>query len=60
MGPSMSTGKPLTREEAEREALAISICERYSLLEEERHVIETMAYSDKYKKILDGLFRQDE
>ncbi|GKA04010.1 hypothetical protein Tco_0676791 [Tanacetum coccineum] len=28
--------KPLTQEEAEREALAISICKRYSLLEEER------------------------
>ncbi|GKE01762.1 hypothetical protein Tco_1389745, partial [Tanacetum coccineum] len=55
MGPSMSTGKPLTQEEAEREALAISICERYSLLTEERHVIETMTYSDKYKKILDGI-----
>ncbi|GJU52100.1 copia protein [Tanacetum coccineum] len=43
-------------EEAEREALAISIYERYSLLEEERHVIETIAYSDKYKKILDGIY----
>ncbi|GJT83911.1 ribonuclease H-like domain-containing protein [Tanacetum coccineum] len=41
--------------EAEKEALAISICERYSLLEEERPVIETMAYSDKYKKILDEI-----
>ncbi|GJY51396.1 retrotransposon ORF1, partial [Tanacetum coccineum] len=40
---------------AEREALAISICERYSLLEERRLVIKTMAYSDKYKKILDGI-----
>ncbi|GJQ88990.1 hypothetical protein Tco_0000129 [Tanacetum coccineum] len=39
MGPSMSTGKPLTQEEVEKEALAISICERYSLLEEERPVI---------------------
>ncbi|GJV78779.1 hypothetical protein Tco_1514649 [Tanacetum coccineum] len=56
MGPSMSIGKPLTHEEAEREALAISIYERYSLLEEERPVIETMAYSDKYKEILDGIF----
>ncbi|GKC50666.1 hypothetical protein Tco_1073411, partial [Tanacetum coccineum] len=55
IGPSMSTGTPLTQEEAEREALAISICERYSILEEERHVIETMAYSDKYKKILDEI-----
>nr|GEU37921.1 hypothetical protein [Tanacetum cinerariifolium] len=42
-------------EEAEREALAISMCERYSLLEEERPVIKTMAYSDKYKKTLDGI-----
>nr|GEV73564.1 hypothetical protein [Tanacetum cinerariifolium] len=42
-------------EEAEREALATNICKRYSLLEEERLVIETMAYSDKYKKILDGI-----
>ncbi|GJT34554.1 ribonuclease H-like domain-containing protein [Tanacetum coccineum] len=55
MGPSMSTGKPLTQEEAEREALAISIYERYSLLEDERPIIEIMAYSDKYKKILDGI-----
>nr|GEV68610.1 hypothetical protein [Tanacetum cinerariifolium] len=52
IGPSMSTRTPLTQEEAEREALAISTYERYSLLEEERPVIETMAYSDKYKKIL--------
>ncbi|GJR60073.1 hypothetical protein Tco_1502235 [Tanacetum coccineum] len=51
----MSTRTPLTQEEAEREALAISICERYSILEEERPVIETMTYSDKYKKILDGI-----
>ncbi|GKE51691.1 hypothetical protein Tco_1486847 [Tanacetum coccineum] len=51
----MPTGTPLTQEEAEREALAVSICERYSLLEEERPVIESIAYSDKYKKILDGI-----
>ncbi|GJR38400.1 hypothetical protein Tco_1214084 [Tanacetum coccineum] len=55
IGPLMYTGTPLTQEEAEREALAISICERYSLLEEKRPVIETMAYSDKYKKILDRI-----
>ncbi|GJU88731.1 hypothetical protein Tco_1301154 [Tanacetum coccineum] len=55
MGPSMSTGTPLTQEEAKREALAVSICERYSLLEEDRPVIETMAYSDEYKKILDEI-----
>ncbi|GKE48258.1 hypothetical protein Tco_1479516 [Tanacetum coccineum] len=55
LGPSLSTGKPLTHKEAEREALAIDICKRYSLLEEKRPVIETMAYSDKYKKILDEI-----
>nr|GEV56259.1 hypothetical protein [Tanacetum cinerariifolium] len=54
MGPSMSTGTLLTQKEAEREALAISICERYSLLEK-RPVIETVAYSNKYKEILDGI-----
>ncbi|GJS38349.1 hypothetical protein Tco_0563392 [Tanacetum coccineum] len=55
MGPSMSTGTSLTQKEAKREALAISISERYSLLEEKRPVIEIMAYNDKYKKILDGI-----
>nr|GEV54848.1 hypothetical protein [Tanacetum cinerariifolium] len=43
VGPSMSTGTPLTQKEVGGEALAISIYERYSLLEEERRVIETMA-----------------
>ncbi|GKC18447.1 hypothetical protein Tco_1020597 [Tanacetum coccineum] len=38
IGPSLSTRKLLTREEAKREAL-----------------IKTMTYSDKYKKILDGI-----
>ncbi|GJT11480.1 hypothetical protein Tco_0858522 [Tanacetum coccineum] len=55
MGPSFSTGKPLTQGEAEREALAIHICRRYSLLGEVRPVIVPMAYSDKYKKILDRI-----
>nr|GEV81768.1 hypothetical protein [Tanacetum cinerariifolium]GEW08938.1 hypothetical protein [Tanacetum cinerariifolium] len=47
--------KLLTREEAAREALAIDICRIYSILEEERPVIETMSYSDKYKKLLDEI-----
>ncbi|GJU97989.1 hypothetical protein Tco_1327260 [Tanacetum coccineum] len=55
VGPSLSNGKPLTQEEAAWEALAIDICKRFSILEEERPMIETMAYSDKYKKILDGI-----
>ncbi|GJU64363.1 hypothetical protein Tco_1246198 [Tanacetum coccineum] len=55
VGPSLSNGKPLTQEEATREALAIDICKRFSILKEERPVIKSMAYSDKYKKILDGI-----
>nr|GFA76085.1 hypothetical protein [Tanacetum cinerariifolium] len=55
MGPLLSTGKPLTQEEVEIEALAIDLYKRYSLLEEERPVIKTMPYSDKYKKIIDGI-----
>nr|GEW24145.1 hypothetical protein [Tanacetum cinerariifolium] len=55
MGISMSTRTPLTQEETKKEALAISIYERYSLLEEERPIIETIAYNDKYKKILDEI-----
>nr|GEW91172.1 E3 ubiquitin-protein ligase COP1-like isoform X2 [Tanacetum cinerariifolium] len=51
----MSNRKPLTQEEFAWEALAINICKRFSILDEERPVIETMAYSDKYKKILDGI-----
>nr|GEW15712.1 hypothetical protein [Tanacetum cinerariifolium] len=45
----------LTQEEAAWEALTIDICKRFSILEEERPVIETMAYSDKCMKILDGI-----
>nr|GEY21056.1 hypothetical protein [Tanacetum cinerariifolium] len=44
-------------QEATKEALAIRINQRYALLEEERHVIETLAYSDKYKKILDEIWK---
>ncbi|GJV55067.1 ribonuclease H-like domain-containing protein [Tanacetum coccineum] len=55
VGPLLFNGKPLTQEEAAREALAINICKIFSILEEERPLIETMAYSVKYKKILDGI-----
>nr|GEY13588.1 hypothetical protein [Tanacetum cinerariifolium] len=33
------------------------ISQRYALLEEERPVIETLAYSDKYRKILDEIWK---
>ncbi|GJR45526.1 hypothetical protein Tco_1313629 [Tanacetum coccineum] len=47
----------LTQEEAAKEALTIKISQRYALLEEDRPVIETMAYHDRYKKILDEIWK---
>ncbi|GJU04107.1 ribonuclease H-like domain-containing protein [Tanacetum coccineum] len=55
-GPSSSIGTPLTQEEAERRALAHRISMRYEMLEEVRPVIETLAYSDKYRKLLDKIW----
>ncbi|GJY74221.1 hypothetical protein Tco_0478652 [Tanacetum coccineum] len=57
IGPSSSAGGHLTQEEAAKEALAIRINQKYTLLEEERPVIKTMAYNDKYKKILDEIWK---
>ncbi|GJY96445.1 ribonuclease H-like domain-containing protein [Tanacetum coccineum] len=57
VGPSASAGRHLTQEEAAKEELAIRISQRYALLEEERPVIETMAYNDKYKMILDEIWK---
>ncbi|GJZ44476.1 hypothetical protein Tco_0591731 [Tanacetum coccineum] len=55
LSTSSSSGKPMTQEEATKQELALKICEKFSLLEEVRPVIETMAYSDKYKMILDEI-----
>nr|GEW23621.1 hypothetical protein [Tanacetum cinerariifolium] len=55
-GQSLKNRQPLTQEEAAREAIAIDIYKRFSIFEEARPVIESMAYSDKYKKILDSIF----
>nr|GEU63815.1 hypothetical protein [Tanacetum cinerariifolium] len=46
-----------SNQEAEKEALAIRISQKFALLEEERPVIKTLAYNDKYKKILDEIWR---
>ncbi|GJY91653.1 hypothetical protein Tco_0507435 [Tanacetum coccineum] len=54
-GPSRSSGKPITQEEAARQELALSICQKYALLEEYRFVLEIMAYNGKYRKILDEI-----
>ncbi|GJY89431.1 hypothetical protein Tco_0504627 [Tanacetum coccineum] len=56
VGPSSSVGTPLTQEEAERRVLAYSISMRYEILEEVRPIIETLAYSDKYRKLLDEIW----
>ncbi|GKF75403.1 hypothetical protein Tco_0224847, partial [Tanacetum coccineum] len=50
-------GGHLTKEEASKEALAIRMSRKFALLEEERPIIETMAYHDKYKKILDEVWK---
>ncbi|GKF38329.1 hypothetical protein Tco_0118390, partial [Tanacetum coccineum] len=42
---------------AAKEALAIKISQKFALLEEVRLVIETMTYHDKYKKILDEIWK---
>ncbi|GJX58059.1 hypothetical protein Tco_0289449 [Tanacetum coccineum] len=47
---------PLTQEEAEWRALAHRISMRYEIPEEVRPVIETLAYNDKYKKLLDEIW----
>ncbi|GKB70295.1 ribonuclease H-like domain-containing protein [Tanacetum coccineum] len=57
IGPSSSAGRHLTQEEAAKEALAIRIGQKFALLEEVSPVIETMAYHDKYKKILDEIWK---
>ncbi|GJW44839.1 hypothetical protein Tco_0073638 [Tanacetum coccineum] len=57
LGTSSSAGGHLTQEEATKEALAIRMSRKFALLEEERPIIETMSYHDKYKKILDEVWK---
>ncbi|GJT08526.1 agenet domain-containing protein [Tanacetum coccineum] len=57
IGTSSSVGGHLTQEEAAKEAIAIRMSQKFALLEEERPIIETMAYHDKYKKILDEVWK---
>ncbi|GJX13262.1 hypothetical protein Tco_0205020 [Tanacetum coccineum] len=44
-------------EEATKEALALRISQEFALLEEVRPVLKTMAYNDKYKKVLDEIWK---
>ncbi|GJT66084.1 hypothetical protein Tco_1017564 [Tanacetum coccineum] len=57
IGLSSSTRGHLAQEEAAKEALVIRISQKFALLEEERPVIEKMAYHGKYKKILDEIWK---
>nr|GEU64206.1 hypothetical protein [Tanacetum cinerariifolium]GEV19373.1 hypothetical protein [Tanacetum cinerariifolium] len=56
-GISFLSGGHLTQEEAAKEALAIRISQKFTLLEEVRHVIKTMAYHDKYMQIIDEIWK---
>ncbi|GJZ02555.1 hypothetical protein Tco_0520516 [Tanacetum coccineum] len=56
--PSSSAGRHLTQKEAAKEALALKISQKLALLEEVRPVLETMAYNDKYKKVLDEIWKE--
>nr|GEV05112.1 hypothetical protein [Tanacetum cinerariifolium] len=55
VGPCSSVGTPLTQKEAIKWALAHNISMKYQILKEVRPVIETLAYNDKYKKLLDEI-----
>ncbi|GJU00374.1 hypothetical protein Tco_1110712 [Tanacetum coccineum] len=57
IGTSSLAGGHLTQEEASKEAITIRMRRKFALLEEERPIIETMAYHDKYKKILDEVWK---
>ncbi|GJW22660.1 hypothetical protein Tco_0033282 [Tanacetum coccineum] len=57
IGTSSSVGGHLTQEEAAKEAIAIRMSQKFALLEAERPIIETMAYHDKYKKIIDEVWK---
>nr|GEW68804.1 retrovirus-related Pol polyprotein from transposon TNT 1-94 [Tanacetum cinerariifolium] len=57
IGPSLSASDHLTQEKAAKEALAMRIGQKFASLEEVRPVIEKMAYHDKYKNILDEIWK---
>ncbi|GKD92207.1 hypothetical protein Tco_1372044, partial [Tanacetum coccineum] len=57
IGTSSLAGGHLTQEEAAKEAIAIRMSRKFALLEEERPIIKTMTYNDKYKKILNEVWK---
>ncbi|GJZ49095.1 hypothetical protein Tco_0603285 [Tanacetum coccineum] len=54
---SRFSGRHLTQENASKEELALRISQKFALLEEVRPVLETMAYHDKYKKVIDKIWK---
>nr|GEU43812.1 hypothetical protein [Tanacetum cinerariifolium] len=54
---SSSISRHLTQKEVAKEALAHRISQKFALLEEVRPVLETMAYHDKYKNVLDKIYK---
>ncbi|GJY40044.1 hypothetical protein Tco_0427314 [Tanacetum coccineum] len=57
IGTSSSAGGHFTQEHTTKEAITIRMSQKFALLEEERPIIKTMAYNDKYKKILDEVWK---
>nr|GEX85551.1 hypothetical protein [Tanacetum cinerariifolium] len=57
IGTSSSAGGHLTQEEVAKEALAIRMSQKFALLKEERPIIKRIGYHDKYKKILDEIWK---
>nr|GEW36438.1 hypothetical protein [Tanacetum cinerariifolium] len=54
---SSSARGHLTQEEAAKEAITIKMSRKFALLKEERPIIETIVYNDKYKKIIDEVWK---
>ncbi|GJR60463.1 reverse transcriptase domain-containing protein [Tanacetum coccineum] len=62
-GSSWTNRQPLTQEEAACEEIAIDIYKRFSILEEARPIIETMAYSgqeEAIKKVMGEALKEKE
>ncbi|GJZ80860.1 reverse transcriptase domain-containing protein [Tanacetum coccineum] len=60
-GSSWTNRQPLTQEEASCEEIAIDIYKRFSILEEARPIIETMAYKEEaIKKVMGEALKEKE
>nr|GEV91177.1 hypothetical protein [Tanacetum cinerariifolium] len=55
--PEVILRRHLTQEEAAKEALTLGISLKFPLLEDVRPVLEIMSYNEKYKKVLDEIWK---